>query len=76
MASLGWRCRARWPRRQLRSCACGAQDDDYAPGEDIGTFALMNSGTCRHSGKDEGKCPLDYVEAHLPAFEVLLGRME
>lgn len=30
-------------------------DDDYAPGEDLGTFALMHNGVCRHNGKDEGK---------------------
>ncbi|CAJ1416807.1 unnamed protein product [Effrenium voratum] len=30
-------------------------DDDYAPGEDMGTFALMHSGICRHNGKDDGK---------------------
>ncbi|CAK9070476.1 unnamed protein product [Durusdinium trenchii] len=30
-------------------------DDDYSPGEDMGTFALMNNGVCRHNGKDDGK---------------------
>ena len=27
--------------------------------QDLGTFALMNNGACRHNGKDEGKSALD-----------------
>eukprot|EP00439_Symbiodinium_sp_Y106_P038959 s959_g4.t1 len=31
------------------------QDDDYAPGEDLGTWAYLHNGACRHGGQDDGK---------------------
>ncbi|CAE7266520.1 unnamed protein product [Symbiodinium microadriaticum] len=36
-------------------------DDDYAPGEDLGTWAYLHNGACRHGGQDDGKS----ASAHL-----------